>query len=174
MPHSGDMEMWLRMAAICDVGYVKGADQAYYRVHTSSMQRTVHAGPLFDLKGRLEAFQSAFEKETGLLPDAQALHDRAKCTLARISLRHASRLCKLGLETSEPLDEFCAFAIDICPGIHHTHRWRSLQKSLRDDGGSARTALARVLARAQDVARRELFDRIEWRWARRTGVYFPR
>ncbi len=58
LPHSGDLEMWLRAAAVADIGRVNGANQAYYRVHPTSMQRTVHAGYLTDLEGRRDAFES--------------------------------------------------------------------------------------------------------------------
>ena len=53
LPHSGDLEMWLRAAAVADVGRVNGADQGYYRMHAASMQRTVFASPLADCEGRL-------------------------------------------------------------------------------------------------------------------------
>ena len=33
LPHSGDFEMWLRAAAVADVGRVNGPCQAFYRVH---------------------------------------------------------------------------------------------------------------------------------------------
>ena len=57
LPHSGDLEMWMRAALMGDVGRVNGAAQAYYRVHDDSMQRTTYAGHINDLNGRLEAFE---------------------------------------------------------------------------------------------------------------------
>ena len=82
LPHSGDMEMWLRIAAVSDIGRVNGADQAFYRIHPQSMQRTVHSGFLFDLSGRRDAFHSAFLKEGAKLPARDELHRLSKQALA--------------------------------------------------------------------------------------------
>ena len=37
LPHVGDLEMWIRLAANADVGYLRGVDQAYYRRHGQNM-----------------------------------------------------------------------------------------------------------------------------------------
>lgn len=37
LPHLGDTEMWLRLAADADTGYLRGVDQAYYRRHGQNM-----------------------------------------------------------------------------------------------------------------------------------------
>src|SRR6516165_1169262 len=39
LPHAGDLEMWMRLAAHSDVGYVRGVDQALYRMHDSNMTK---------------------------------------------------------------------------------------------------------------------------------------
>jgi glycosyltransferase involved in cell wall biosynthesis len=70
LPHSADMEQWLRAAAMSDVGRVNGADQAYYRVHEQNMHRTVCSGLLFDLKARRDAFLSALETEAAAVAGA--------------------------------------------------------------------------------------------------------
>ena len=80
LPHSGDLEMWLRAAAVSDVGRINGADQAYYRIHLASMQRTIHAGALRDLRACRDAFESAFGANEQLPGDARLL------SLARKSL----------------------------------------------------------------------------------------
>ena len=59
LPHTSDLEMWLRLAAIADVGHIDGAIQGLYRVHPGSMQRTVNAGRVRDCEARLTAFESA-------------------------------------------------------------------------------------------------------------------
>ena len=33
LPHAGDLEMWLRIAAVSDIAYVRRVPQAFYRVH---------------------------------------------------------------------------------------------------------------------------------------------
>ena len=39
-PHTADQEMWLRLAANGDVGFLRGVDQAFYRVHGQNMRTT--------------------------------------------------------------------------------------------------------------------------------------
>ena len=38
--HTTDLNMWLRIAAVADVAYVRGAVQALYRIHSESMLRS--------------------------------------------------------------------------------------------------------------------------------------
>ena len=40
LPHSGDLDMWLRTAARWDVGRINGPTQALYRVHDANMHLT--------------------------------------------------------------------------------------------------------------------------------------
>ena len=61
-PHSGDLELWLRIAAVSDVAYVRGVPQAIYRVHPRSMLRSRYADPLVDLRHRKAAFDSFFAR----------------------------------------------------------------------------------------------------------------
>ena len=44
--------MWLRIAAVSDIGYVSGRPGAYYRVHESSMMRTTLKSVFADLEQR--------------------------------------------------------------------------------------------------------------------------
>jgi len=57
LPHTADLHMWLRLAAVADVAFLRGRTQAGYRVHQDSLQRTVHAGAAVDLGERLAMFQ---------------------------------------------------------------------------------------------------------------------
>jgi hypothetical protein len=56
LPHAADFAMWLGAAMVSDIGYVGGADQAYYRVHAQSMSKTVNAGMVIDIQQRLLTF----------------------------------------------------------------------------------------------------------------------
>ena len=89
LPHSGDLEMWLRFAAHSDVGKILNADQAYYRVHDASMQRRWYADPIAELEQRRAAF------DTGLTQVRQGprerLHRRARRSMARQALSGACR-----------------------------------------------------------------------------------
>lgn len=57
LPHTGDMEMWLRLAGRGSVGYVD-ADQAVYRKHGSNM--SIGYDALADLMARRKALDAFF------------------------------------------------------------------------------------------------------------------
>ena len=74
LPHTGDIEMWMRFAAHGDVGYIRGVDQAYYRIHGANMSAAYYAdGGLGDLQQRFGAYQAFLEREGARLPDAASL-----------------------------------------------------------------------------------------------------
>jgi hypothetical protein len=163
LPHSGDMEMWLRAAAVSDIGRIRGVDQACYRTHPLSMQGTVHAGLLFDLKGRYEAFQSAFIKEAGGLRDAERLLAEAKCALARTAIRKAYQSIKCGRGLEQPLDAYQQFAFAIDPRVVTTREWRVFERIRQRPQGRLTALIARQIDRFR--------DRIIWHQWRRSGVH---
>ncbi|MFD2080547.1 Glycosyl transferase family 2 [Actinopolymorpha cephalotaxi] len=61
LPHSGDLERWLRLALHGDVATVLGVDQAFYRLHDTNMHRTKFADHLLGLRQRRAAFESALQ-----------------------------------------------------------------------------------------------------------------
>ena len=176
LPHTGDMEMWLRIASISDIGRVRGADQAYYRVHPLSMQRTVHTGFLHDLVHRHRAFYSAFQKEGASLPEREEFYDLAKRALARTAIRHARRLCHFPLEDSLPPTAYCDFAVVLWPAILDTFGYYALSADLRraKRKSAITNSISHRIAQLRKLAEDEIFSRIEWRWAKYTGTYFPR
>ncbi|EGW20754.1 glycosyltransferase family 2 protein [Methylobacter tundripaludum] len=91
LPHTGDLEMWLRIAAVSNIAYVRGVPQAYYRVHAASMQRTKYQNKLVDLQQRKAAFDSFFQHHQNVVTDAYRLHDLANRALAREALWEACR-----------------------------------------------------------------------------------
>ena len=99
---------------------IDGVDQAYYRVHPLSMQRTMHAGVLRDLAGRLEAIESALEGGAAAVPDAPALLERARASLAVDAVAQAGRALKNGRGQSVAPDACLAFALATCPASGHT------------------------------------------------------
>jgi hypothetical protein len=164
LPHSGDMEMWLRAAAVSNVGRVRGVDQACYRTHPLSMQRTIHAGLLFDLKGRWEAFQSAFNKEAGQLPEAERLFTEAKRALSRTAVRHVVQSIKCGEKLEEPLDAYVRFAVALYPNVVVTREWLAFERIQQRTQGRLRVFLARLIA--------DIRGRVIWlRW-RRSGIHY--
>jgi glycosyltransferase involved in cell wall biosynthesis len=91
LPHAGDLEMWLRIAAVSDIAYLRRVPQAFYRVHHKSMMRTVYTGSFLDLRQRKAAFDSFFEHNRNIVSDADCLQDLANRALAREALWDACR-----------------------------------------------------------------------------------
>jgi len=60
LPHSGDLEMWMRFAAHGDVGICRNVVHAYVRDHDTNMQRTRFASQVSRLVQRRDAFDYAF------------------------------------------------------------------------------------------------------------------
>ncbi len=69
LPHTGDLEMWLRIAAMSDIAYVRGVPQALYRVHPRSMVRTKYHCSFLDLQERKAAFDSFFRENRDSIID---------------------------------------------------------------------------------------------------------
>jgi glycosyltransferase involved in cell wall biosynthesis len=163
LPHSGDMEIWLRAAAISDVGRINGADQAWYRVHAANMHSTVHAGRLFDLESRRDAILSAFGREAGSLAGAPGFQESARRALALEAIRFAAYAIDSG--RGEPLIAYMDFARALWPQILLTRDWRNLGRRVR----ARNSRLSRLgLLRARLA---EIGDKLAWRRWWRTGLY---
>jgi len=165
LPHSGDMEMWLRAARIADVGWLDGVDQAYYRVHPLSMQRTTHAGVVRDLQGRLAAFESALvASDSGL--DVPVLLTQARRALAGIALRHAATAVHGGDQGGATVDDCLELASRIYPPIADTLRWRMVANTRALRGGVSERVVRECSMRLESLRRH-----LEWRRWSRSGVY---
>lgn len=90
LPHTADMELWLRFAARGAVAVLE-AEQAYKRMHGQNMQLDYTEGELRDLQARQAAFANFFRKCGDRLPDGAGLHARAVQALADTSFWAASR-----------------------------------------------------------------------------------
>jgi glycosyltransferase involved in cell wall biosynthesis len=89
LPHSGDQEMWLRLAARASVGYVD-AELAVYRKHASNMSSAYFAAMLPDIEQRKAALDRFFNESAHLLPDAARLRGKLYAELAQLSVKQAS------------------------------------------------------------------------------------
>jgi GT2 family glycosyltransferase len=165
LPHSGDLEMWLRAAGAGEVGRVNGAAQAYYRTHPASMSRTSYSGALVDLTARRDAFGAFFDEATHPLPDAQRLHEKAQRALAIEALRLAARSLERGIPGEELVDDYERFAVDVWPAVRRTGAWRGVQ--LRRRLASQWQRGPKLLARPAIIV--DLADRIRWRLWRLNG-----
>ncbi len=127
LPATGDIEMWMRLAAHADVGYLRGVDQAYYRLHGQNMSTVDFGGQLDELRQRKAAFEAVLSRCGALLPDAERLAAGVHRTLARHALRRAGRAYDRGRTGVVPVDELVAFAAQCWPGYQILPEYRTLR-----------------------------------------------
>ena len=158
VPHTSDLELWLRMASMSDVGWLNRVDQAYYRVHAESMQRTVHAGSLQDLEGRRDAFLLALHERADFLHDAPHLEAGLRHRLAAEALDGACRAYDRGNVSTNPIDEFVTFALGVFPRARELPEWRRLERRRRVGARDASLVPPFVVGALKRRALEELAD----------------
>jgi Glycosyl transferase family 2 len=125
LTHTGDAEMWMRLAAHADVGYL-GVDQAYYRRHDTNMSHAMN-----DYLVRFSQLQAAYdallERCAAVLPDAAELSRIVHRRLAHDALWIALRAYDRHRTDRVPVDELVAFAFDCWPDAARLGIYRSLQ-----------------------------------------------
>jgi glycosyltransferase involved in cell wall biosynthesis len=124
LPHTADMELWLRFAAHAAVA-VTDADQAYKRMHPRNMQHQYLGSGLGDLLHRHAAFEALFSEYGGRFCDAPHLRARATATLAEEAFWAASRAFDRG---DLPSYEQCLdCAVRLNPELRTQPRWARLR-----------------------------------------------
>ena len=126
LPHAADMEMWLRLAANADVGFIRGADQAYYRLHEQNMRKASNA--LTDLRGRRLVFEVVLERCGERLSEATRLSGLMGRALGRQALWAAAGAYHPASPEQTSVDELLAFAVDCWPEVSRLPLYRSLQR----------------------------------------------
>jgi GT2 family glycosyltransferase len=121
LPHTGDMEMWLRLAAHGAVGFIQ-SPQAVYRRHSSNMSLGYSASWLPDLKQRQEALKSLFVSG-GMFAD-QRLRARLLRLLSVDAVSCASRAFNAG--KMDISGDIRSFAIELHPGVKRSWPWVKL------------------------------------------------
>jgi glycosyltransferase involved in cell wall biosynthesis len=125
LPHAADMEMWLRLAANADVGFIRGADQAYYRLHEQNMRKAY--GALRDLRERRLVFEAVLGRYGNRLPDVKGLSSSMRRNLGRQALWTAGRVYAVGRTEQHEVDDLMAFAFDCWPEVSKLPLYRTLQ-----------------------------------------------
>jgi glycosyltransferase involved in cell wall biosynthesis len=125
LPHSGDLEMWLRFAAHAPIGFVNDL-QAYYRKHRANM----HIG-FRDVRGfeqRRAAFHAFFDSYGQRLDNAAELRSLSDRRLAEASVWAASSaIDRSDIETCRA---YLRFAETIHPMITTTKPYSRLRWKL--------------------------------------------
>ena len=117
LPHSGDLEMWLRAAVVSDVGRINGPAQAYYRVHDTSMHRTTYSGLVTELEARLAAFEKVLTTSANHLPRSGDLRATARYAVALDALDNAARALDRGEAETDLVRDYMAVACRAYPLI---------------------------------------------------------
>jgi glycosyltransferase involved in cell wall biosynthesis len=190
LPHAGDLEMWLRAANVADVGRVNGANQAYYRIHDKSMQRTVYAGLARDLRERDDAYASVLLGADFRRGNGREHYRLARRALALTALDRVSFVIDHGLLDDEPVDDYLDYARSAAPSLVGSGRWRAVTRRLArartvapvlvavgEAGASSsaeialekRSPMASAGVSARNVGR-DLSGRVRWQRWRWTGL----
>ncbi len=114
LPHTADVEMWLRFAAHGAVGKVD-ADQAYYRVHGQNMHTHLAPTALRSLEHWNAAFDTFFRHYGDGLPDGTRLQQLAGASLACLALE-AAYSPKHGRDRAA-CRQLIDFAVRVCPAV---------------------------------------------------------
>lgn len=115
LPHTGDIEMWMRFAAHAPVAYLRGADQAYYRVHGRSMSRTHYTDHLGELRQRRAAYETVLRDQGDVLRDRERLATAVRRALAREALWRASRAYDRRRTAQTSVEDLVDFAFETYP-----------------------------------------------------------
>ena len=122
LPHSGDLEMWLRLAAHGSVGFVD-APQAFYRRHESNMSHGFV--DLKDVRQKKAAFDVVARTCGDLVPGAAAM----LATADRAMAEHAFWIGSQCFDTRDRagVRESLGFAASTCPAVCAWGPWRRFQ-----------------------------------------------
>lgn len=162
--HTSDLNMWLRIAAVSDIAYVRGVAQAIYRINPQGMYRSDNSD-LVDLRGRLTAFEAFFEASAEVLDDPDELRAMVGRALARQALWRASRALDRNLVEGPgaiPVEELVAFAHEVCPEVRHLREWRGYRIRHSIGAGRSKLFLPFMITGAAHRMRGHL-DQLRWR-----------
>ena len=167
LAHAHDMEMWLRMAAVSDVAYVTGADQAWHREHAGSLS-TADDSPIRQLRTLRGVFEELFSGRAITIEGGEALHENARRALASEALDQVRRQLDRGVDPAaarETLD----FAASCSPELVATDGWKRVAR--RMDRASGRPPVIARLGGVLPRLARWLRSRARHRRWTRSGEY---
>lgn len=151
----------MRLAANAGVGYLRGVDQAYYRLHGHNMYTSYTE--LMDLRQRRLAFEAVLDRYGERLPDASRLSDLMYRRLSRQALRAAARTPDGGRTQRAQVDELMAFALSCRPEASRLPAYRAVKSHQRIGPRAMPNLQPFVLSPFFDRAGRWL-RRQSWKW----------
>ncbi len=129
LPHSGDLELWLRLAAHGTVGFI-AMNQAVYRRHSDNMSLG-YSGDyrLSDLRQRMAAIDWFCKSCSHVLPDVASVRMSFCQSLAREAIHCASSA--LNDKELELMKKLIEFALQADPNVKKTLPWFIVSSKLR-------------------------------------------
>jgi glycosyltransferase involved in cell wall biosynthesis len=122
LPHTADLEMWLRFAAHASVGYIDAA-QAFYRWHGQNM--SLQCWDRGDLEQCHAAFQLLFREHGARIAGREGLQARVSAELGDMAFGRASRAFDQG--DLPACQRFLDLAAAICPALASSWEWAKLR-----------------------------------------------
>jgi glycosyltransferase involved in cell wall biosynthesis len=118
LPHSGDTELWLRLAAQASVG-VLDADQAFQRCHDESMSRQYAV--LGNLREQRAAFEIHFREYARQIGDVEPYRRRLLQALGESAFWSAYKAFEHGDVAASA--EQLSFSVEMAPSIRSWPQW---------------------------------------------------
>lgn len=123
LPHSADMEMWMRLASRASVARID-AVQAYKRMHSANMQHAYLTSQLGDLRHRGETFDSFFTCDGRAVCNNEVLHGLARKRLGHEAFWAASDSVDRG--NHDDVASCLGYALQLYPELKSTREWSRL------------------------------------------------
>jgi hypothetical protein len=120
LPHTGDLEMWMRCALKGDVG-VLNVPVACYRRHDDNMTHAYKVGALGDLREYVAAFESVFVRHAAAWPDGASLLAAGRRRIALQAFWAGVEALERGSETAAV--ECFQFARRTSPSLRWSGQW---------------------------------------------------
>ena len=161
LPHSGDLEMWLRAAAFGRVGKVLGPVQALRRVHGGNMSLNEFAAPLADARERARAFESFFDGPGRTLSGARLLERTARHSLASDILARTARAAGQRGAPPDLIEQGLTLAREVDPRVSRLPGYAELlmQRKVAERLSPAWRPVARGFRAARGLRRRVIEHR---------------
>ncbi|WP_411732517.1 glycosyltransferase family 2 protein [Paeniglutamicibacter sp.] len=166
LAHTHDMEMWMRIASVSHVAYIRGADQAWHRDHAGSLSaRKVNVTT--DFEQRWLAFETLFENRELRDRRFSSLRALARLALIEEGIRSARVELQLGIPDQKRFDAWVAMVRRIGPSETQNAQIERLVSHARNPRSSLVGKASAFLRRAYRRLTREYRKR---HWAS-YGVY---
>jgi len=126
LPHSGDMEMWMRFAVRGEIAVTRFV-QAYKRLHTGNMSKGYYA--LHDLRQRFEAIEYRCARDADTYARYGLSREYVHRSMAEEALWVAYGFFDVGERAA--IRDCLQFALEVWPSIAKSTTWRRMQLKLR-------------------------------------------